>query len=174
MTLAGMRADAAASIDEAFHRFNRLTLAFLDQHLKGAQPVAIAGDHITVAHLAAALPPAQLADVMNAIAEGKSEQALKLAAKGIDVPEQTINLAGYNLLGARRFDEAIRIFQMNVDAHPASANAYDSLADGYVAAGNREKAAELARKAQALLESDTTIPAARKQAIRENIEGKLK
>lgn len=100
MKLAGMRADAAASIDETFHRFNRLTLAFLDQHLKGAQPVAIAGDRMTVTHLAAAQPPAQLADVMNAIAEGKTEQALKLAAKGVDVPEQTVNLAGYNLLGA--------------------------------------------------------------------------
>ena len=174
MTLAGMRADAAASIDETFHRFNRLTLAFLDQHLKGAPPVAIAGDRLTVTHLAAAQPPAQLADVMNAIAEGKTEQALKLAAKGVDVPEQTVNLAGYNLLGTLRIDEAIRVFQLNVDAHPASANAYDSLADGYAAAGNREKAAELARKAQALLESDTTIPAARKQAIRESIEGKLK
>jgi len=174
MTLAGMRADAAVPVAEAFHRFNRLTLAFLDQHLKGAPPVTIAGDGMTVAHLAAAQPPARLADVMNAIAEGKTEQALKLASKGIDVPEPIINLAGYNLLGARRVDDAIRMFQLNVDTHPDSANAYDSLADAYAAAGNQEKAAELARKAQALLESDTTIPAARKQAIKESIEGKLK
>jgi len=180
MTLAGMRPDAAPSVDEAFHRFNRLTLAFLDQHLgartsRPQSPAVAAGDpFVTITHLAATPAPIQLADVMNAIAEGKTEQALKLAGKNIDIPEQTVNLAGYNLLGGGQFADAIRVFQLNVDAHPTSANAYDSLADAYLAAGDKEKAAELARRAEALLATDTTIPAARRQAIQESIRGKLK
>ena len=65
------------------------------------------------------------------------------------------------------------MLQLNVDAHPESANVYDSLADAYVAAGDKAKAAELAKKAIALLDNDPSITPDRKELIRQNILRKL-
>ncbi|HJW94938.1 MAG TPA: hypothetical protein VJ901_15090 [Thermoanaerobaculia bacterium] len=172
LTLTGWRAADAALVSDTFHRFHELTLAFLDHNLKNAPAVEVTAEHATITHVAAVPAPVQVADVMNAIAEGKTELALKLGAKNVD--EATLNLAGYQLMGNRRFEDAIRILQMNADAHPDSANAYDSLGDAYVAAGNTEKAAEAAKKAEELLAKDTTTPAARKQAIAASIQAKLK
>ena len=184
MTLVGMFPDAKASVAETFDRFNRMTLAFLDANVKGdakAREVLAAAlpASITVSRSAAAARPPMLADVMNAIAEGSIDNAMKAArqaaesGQAIALPEPVINLAGYNLLGTGRTEDALRMFQLNVDAHPDSANAYDSLADAYVAIGNRAKAAELARKAQALLDADSTMPSERKRAILDSIRQKL-
>jgi tetratricopeptide (TPR) repeat protein len=172
LTLTGWRAADAEVVSDTFHRFNELTLSFLDHNLKAAPAVTPTADHATITHLASVPAPIQVADVMNAIAEGKTELALKLGAKNVDEP--TINLAGYQLLANQRIEDAIRILQMNVDNHPDSANAYDSLGDAYLAAGQPEKAAELAKKAEELLAKDTTTPEARKQAIAASIQAKLK
>jgi len=63
---------------------------------------------------------------------------------------------------------------LNVMAYPNSPNVYDSLSDGYVADGQKELALENAKKALALLASDTTDDEARRKAIQESAEGKLK
>ncbi len=183
-TLAGMRGDVVANVADVFDRFNRLTLAFLDAHLKNDPAAAQAlqaplPPTIVASHLAGQPAAPQLADVMNAIAEGSTAAALsairsaQAAGKQLAIPEDTINLAGYNLLGTGKLDDAMKMFELNVDAHPDSANAYDSLADAYVAAGDKAKAAELARKAAALLDADSSTPPARKEAIRASIQQKL-
>ena len=110
---------------------------------------------------------------MNAIADGSIDAALRVIRATPSIPEQAVNLAGYNLLGAGRTADAIRMLQLNVDAHPESANVYDSLADAYVAAGDNAKAAELAKKAIALLDNDPSITPDRKELIRQNIQRKL-
>ena len=46
--------------------------------------------------------------------------------------ESELNHLGYRFLRANKFKEAIRIFQVNVEAYPKSANTYDSLAEGYM------------------------------------------
>jgi hypothetical protein len=51
--------------------------------------------------------------------------------------EDQLNSLGYQLLNARKFSEAIRIFQLNVEAYPKSSNVYDSLGEGYMNAGNK-------------------------------------
>jgi hypothetical protein len=68
----------------------------------------------------------------------------------VSVPENVINLFGYQMLGDKKTDEAIAAFQRNVQLYPGSANVYDSLADGYESGGkfdlalqNCEKAVEL-------------------------------
>jgi len=43
------------------------------------------------------------------------------------LPEDGINRLGYGLLGAKKVDDAIRIFQWNVELYPKSWNVYDSL-----------------------------------------------
>lgn len=57
---------------------------------------------------------------------------------------------GYMMVRSNKFDEAIKIFKKNILRHPQSANAYDSLAEAYLAAGkvdlsikNYEKAVKL-------------------------------
>ena len=46
-----------------------------------------------------------------------------------------MNRAGYFLLREGLVEEAIRIFQLNVEAYPDSWNVHDSLGEAYMAAG---------------------------------------
>lgn len=61
--------------------------------------------------------------------------------------ETEINAYGYQLLGQRKVDEALAMFEKNVRDHPDSWNALDSLAEAYVAKGERQKALEYYTKA---------------------------
>ena len=51
--------------------------------------------------------------------------------------EDVLNSLGYRLLNAKKFKEAIRILQLNVEAYPQSSNVYDSLAEAYMDDGNK-------------------------------------
>jgi CubicO group peptidase (beta-lactamase class C family) len=50
--------------------------------------------------------------------------------------ESQLNSAGYALLRAGRLDDAIAIFQLNVEAYPEAFNPYDSLGEAYLARGD--------------------------------------
>lgn len=89
-------------------------------------------------------------------------------------PEDLVNFMGYEHLQAGDAKAAIAIMQLNVQAYPASANVYDSLADAYLAGGQKDLARTNAEKALELLPSDTSADEARRAAIRESAEGKLK
>jgi len=60
--------------------------------------------------------------------------------------EAEINQAGYNLLGLDLVDEAIRVFTLNTERYPNSANTWDSLGEAYYARGDREMSARCYRK----------------------------
>jgi predicted alpha/beta superfamily hydrolase len=49
--------------------------------------------------------------------------------------EAFLNNCGYNQMGLGNVDNAIDIFRQNVNDHPASANAYDSLGEAYMKKG---------------------------------------
>jgi CubicO group peptidase (beta-lactamase class C family) len=53
------------------------------------------------------------------------------------LPEADVNAWGYRLLDQEQTKEAVEIFKLNVSLYPESANTYDSLADGYFAAGDQ-------------------------------------
>jgi tetratricopeptide (TPR) repeat protein len=59
-----------------------------------------------------------------------------------DFREVQLNILGYLLLKNQKVKEAIEIFKLNSEVYPASSNVYDSLAEGYLADGNKELAAE--------------------------------
>jgi predicted alpha/beta superfamily hydrolase len=89
--------------------------------------------------------------------------------------EKAINSLGYALLGAKKIDEALAAFRRNVELYPQSANVYDSLADGFEAAGkpdfavqNVEKAVEVATQT-----GDPLLPEFRKHLERLVAAGKL-
>lgn len=54
--------------------------------------------------------------------------------------EVDINTAGYDLFLAKKIDEAIEVFKLNVKLFPGSWNTYDSLGEAYAAAGNKKEA----------------------------------
>jgi tetratricopeptide (TPR) repeat protein len=67
-----------------------------------------------------------------AILDRGIDEALKQSPP---LEEGPMNALGYQLLAAKRFREAIRIFEMNTAAFPKSANAWDSLAEGFMIGG---------------------------------------
>jgi dienelactone hydrolase len=89
-------------------------------------------------------------------------------------PEAVVNIMGYDYLQAGDAAEAIEIFALNVSAFPNSPNAYDSLADAYLAGGQKDLARSNAQKALDLLPSAKDVPEAFRNAIRESAEQKLK
>jgi Flp pilus assembly protein TadD len=54
--------------------------------------------------------------------------------------EGLLNTLGYELLREERVDDAVAVFELNVAEYPDAANPYDSLGDGYSAAGRLEEA----------------------------------
>jgi pimeloyl-ACP methyl ester carboxylesterase len=89
-------------------------------------------------------------------------------------PEGVVNLMGYERLQAGNAKEAIELFRLNVEAHPESANTYDSLADAYVADGQRELAREMAERAIAVLDADPDPDSEFEGAVRASAEAKRK
>jgi len=77
----------------------------------------------------------------------KQYHELKAAAPGTyNFDEGQLNALGYRLLRARKFSEAIRILQLNVEAYPRSSNVYDSLGEAYMDDGNKPPAIANYRK----------------------------
>jgi CubicO group peptidase (beta-lactamase class C family) len=56
------------------------------------------------------------------------------------VNETTLNELGYLLLGNGQVQDAISVFQRNVQEYPQSANVYDSLGEAFMSAGKKELA----------------------------------
>jgi len=57
-----------------------------------------------------------------------------------DFDEGELNALGYTLIGVKKFKEAIRILQLNVEAYPHSGNVYDGLGEAYMNAGDKLQA----------------------------------
>ncbi|MFO7691713.1 MAG: alpha/beta hydrolase-fold protein [Vicinamibacterales bacterium] len=79
------------------------------------------------------------------------------AAFGYDCrpAESYYNSVGYDLLRQGSVASAIELFKANVHFYPESANTYDSLAEGFMSAGDRERAIENYEKALALNPKNT-------------------
>ena len=69
-------------------------------------------------------------------------------------PEFAVNLLGYARLQAGNTKDAVELFKLNTEAFPASANAEDSLSDGYLAAGQKDLALAAEEKCVELLPGD--------------------
>jgi tetratricopeptide (TPR) repeat protein len=65
--------------------------------------------------------------------------------------EADFNRLGYELLAAKKLDEAINVFLKNAQTFPTSWNAFDSLAEAYLTKGDKLAAAASYRKALSLI-----------------------
>jgi CubicO group peptidase (beta-lactamase class C family) len=77
-------------------------------------------------------------DVAAAIKQYRELKASQ--ADAYDFGEDQLNSLGYQMLGLKKVKEAIEIFKLNVEAHPASSNAYDSLGEAYMIDGEKDLA----------------------------------
>ena len=87
--------------------------------------------------------------------QGKTADADKVKAEALAMAtEAELNIYGYTLLNQGDKKEAIRIFKMNVDKHPESANAWDSLGEGYALSDDKENAIKCFKKSLSLNPTD--------------------
>ena len=87
-------------------------------------------------------------------------------------PERMMNQLAYERMQAGQTKDAIALFKLNVEAYPNSANAYDSLGDGYLANGQNDLALRATQKSLELLPIDKSNESL-KNAIRDSAEQKL-
>jgi tetratricopeptide (TPR) repeat protein len=109
--------------------------------------------------------PAVADDFAAAVARGDSagaEQLLRTAqgktANRYRSLEAEINALGYRLLGSGDVSPAVTVLRINTLVYPNSANAFDSLGEVLLAAGQREAGIASYRRA---LQIDPTFPPSR-------------
>jgi tetratricopeptide (TPR) repeat protein len=111
--------------------------------------------------------------------DGPKKVAAKLAAEMKADPASAIfdanfvNNLGYAAVAAGDHESALDILRINTETMPKSSNAWDSLGDAYLAAGQRDKAKEASLKALELVDKDAGETDERKKLIRESAQGKL-
>lgn len=67
-------------------------------------------------------------------------QLRKTSPETYDFTENRLNELGYQLLAQKKYQEAIEIFQLNVEQFPVAFNVYDSLGEAYMLNGQNELA----------------------------------
>ncbi|MEP7372880.1 MAG: DUF2911 domain-containing protein [Chitinophagaceae bacterium] len=74
-------------------------------------------------------------------AMGNTTEADKISTDAIAIAnENELNLYAYQLMNQGQQDKAIEIFKLNTEKHPKSANAWDSLGEGYATKGDKKNA----------------------------------
>jgi len=88
-------------------------------------------------------------------------------------PQFIVNLLGYEHIQIGDAKGAVEILKLNVAAYPDSPNAYDSLGDAYLAAGEKDLALKNAKRVLELLPGDKTDSEAMRNGIRKSAEQKI-
>ncbi len=82
---------------------------------------------------------------------GQEAEADKLMAKALTTAtEAELNTYGYQLLNQGKNEEAIEVFLSNTENYPESANAWDSLGEGYALSGDEKNAVKAFKKSLSL------------------------
>jgi dienelactone hydrolase len=122
----------------------------------------------------AEIPPTEN-QFMSIIIERGVETAVQLYRKfkpsnpdHIFFREININALGYRYLQTGRGQEAVTLFEINADAFPTSANAWDSYGEACIAVGDYPRALENYKKALEILPQDTNITEQLRDLIRES------
>jgi len=87
------------------------------------------------------------ARLLDRLGRGDEVPAVLAAAEGLAASERDINVLGYTFLQSGDVERAVAAFERNVQQHPESWNAHDSLAEGLAAAGRTGEAIEQYSKA---------------------------
>jgi glyoxylase-like metal-dependent hydrolase (beta-lactamase superfamily II) len=116
----------AGASEEELADYHRREIAELWRQLKESASVAVA----------------EAIDAGGAEA-GRARYLELVAGSDVYFNEMEFNRLGYRYLGEDRVDNAIAVFEMNMDRFPESWNVYDSLGEAHAARGDTERAIEL-------------------------------
>ncbi len=82
---------------------------------------------------------------------GKSDEYAALMDEASNMANKNqLNALGYQMMGAKDYDRALKYFKTNVANNPKDANSYDSLAECYKAMGDKAKAIKNFKKSLSL------------------------
>jgi tetratricopeptide (TPR) repeat protein len=140
----------------------------LDGHLTGLRQTGVSEEELARFHrtevtaLSRQVKESAAAEIGRVVDQGGAAAAVNryrelVAADDPDLffDETEFNLLGYRLLGESRVDDAIAVFELNVERFPESWNVYDSLGEAHATKGNRERAIELYRRSLELNPDNT-------------------
>lgn len=74
------------------------------------------------------------------------KEIMEFEKETFDIKEGDINNLGYSFLTEDKIEEAIGVFQFNIDAFPNSFNVYDSMGEALMKKGDNEKSIEMYKK----------------------------
>ena len=102
--------------------------------------------------LISAVKPAPTKDEFESIIKSKGiDQAIAITnqtIKGDTLSNMwqwyNLNGLGYNFLNQKKYKEALAIFKLNTELHPADPNLFDSLAEAYELSGDKENTKKVA------------------------------
>ena len=165
----------------------RTVLAFLDHVLK-QRPTALSSivgharddSLIRLTHISAAQIPNEsdwsaIVSRIGVERAADSVHRLERIYPSLEIIRYAVfNRQGYALRDAGRLDDAIAVFRLNAEAHPSLADAFDSLADGYIAKGDTVGARRAYQQVLALLPADKTLSEGSKADYRNRAEAYLK
>ncbi|MGC1550076.1 MAG: alpha/beta hydrolase [Rhodanobacter sp.] len=165
-----------ATARSGYESVSRIVLAFLDDKVKREKQAAASfltsvnqAKPASFRHIDAtprAPNPAEFVDLLSTRPIDDIHAIFRDGCSGGQlsdcVDQDRFNNFGYDLLHQKRVSEAVAVFDLVAWAHPGSANAQDSLADGYMAQGNRGKAKDSVERALALAPHDESLDDAEK------------
>ena len=177
-----------ATARQGYELSARVVLAFLDEHVQGDAAAATqlagllkSGTVASSRHENALPVPPGLTDVIALAQQGKAA-ALKPMYQAACVGEplercvnqDAFNNRAYDELKAKRPEIALVLFDLVAWSHPTSANAQDSLADGYLALGQKDRAREASKQELALLDRDPSVDGSARQQLKAAAGQRLK
>ncbi|HYX30199.1 MAG TPA: dienelactone hydrolase family protein [Pyrinomonadaceae bacterium] len=165
----------------------RIVLDFLDEKLKEDRSgdgrlrtdVARADGGALLHEEAKPAPPSALDFVALINQHGFDAATMVVDKFRLDLPNETVvdqnvfNSLGYRLIGEHKFAEAIGILRLVTYAYPNSANAEDSLADAYIAAGQKDHARVALQRALKLIPTDSSLDEQTRKSMAKNEQTKL-
>lgn len=121
-------------------------VVLLDNTSRGDKLDGLALSLLSILHgITPKQPLKSAADELQSLTSGadivaKYRELRKTRASEFEFAESDLNNLGYTLLRQGRVDDAIQVFQLNVELYPQSGNPYDSLGEAYAVKGNKELA----------------------------------
>ena len=189
ITLIHRRPDARRGVFRAIEAAHRNLLTFFDAYVKRDQAARSkvsqsfqepgSGAMVEV-QVHPPIRPAMSRREFSRLLDEDPLRAGQLAREGLARDPQAVlfeeaylNTLGYERLNQRQGDKAIEVLRLNADAHPASANAMDSLSEALELIGRHAAALEAAERALSLLPGDQSVPAPQRKALEDALRTRI-
>lgn len=104
---------------------------------------------------------------------GKKAYDSEKQSEDFALTETQLNLTGYRMIRQQKPEVAVQVFEFVTQEYPDSVNAWDSLADGYVAAKRPADAKKATEKELALLPTAKGLSEAQMQNFRDTAKQRL-